>query len=167
MILEKANRLNSDGFCILYRNNDIDDELGPVAKYYIKISLLNPFELMDIETIYDRNSPLSNSLSCLHYESDYHLQSHFEEIISDGVAFLEKFYNVTLEGMLTLEQFERTYNPSLMVDAIKCNVWGEFGTYVKKLIYSDCNGYDFFNEEKDHTHPFELWDILEYLFDEK
>ena len=37
MILEKANRLNSDGFCILYRNNDIDDELGPVAKYYIKI----------------------------------------------------------------------------------------------------------------------------------
>ncbi|MBT2931261.1 hypothetical protein [Vibrio anguillarum] len=166
MILEKANRLNSDGFCVLYRNNEFGDEVGPIAKYYIKISLLNPFELMDIETIYNRNSPLSQSLYDLHRESDYHLQSHFDEIVSDGVDFLNKFYHVGLEGMLTLEQFEEVYNPSLMVDAIKCNVWGEFGTYVKKLIYSECDGFDFFNEEKDHTHPFELWEILAYLFGE-
>lgn len=167
MILEKANRLNSNGFCILYRNCDYGDEQSYIAKYYIQISLLNPFELMDIEKIYNRQSELSNSLYDLHCESKYHLQNHFEEIISDCVAFLRKFYRVGLEGALTLEQFEKMYNPNLSVDAIKCNVWGEFGSYVKKLIYSKSNGYDIFNEDKDHTHPFELWEILDYLFDEE
>lgn len=166
ILLEKANRLNSDGFCILYRNNDFDDELGPIAKYFIKISLLNPFEIMDIEKIYNRESQLSKSIYDLHRENDYHLQSHFSDIISDCVNFLKKFYSVGLESAMTLEQFEKAYNLGSSVDAIKCNVWGEFGSHVKKLIYSELSGYDIFDSETDHTHPFELWRVLDYLFDE-
>ena len=165
MILEKANRLNSDGFLILYKNNDFDNEKGCIAKYFIQISLINPFYIMEYDIISERESELSKSLNNLRRESEYHLQNHFEEIIKDSVKFLRKFYNVGLESALTLEEFENNLN--IGVDGIKCNVWGEFGNYLKRIIYADCSGYDFFDAEKDHTHPFELWEVLSYLFNKE
>lgn len=62
MIIESANRLGSNGFLYLINNTNFDCKRNFVAKYYITISLINPFEILNKNLLFNRNTKLSNYL---------------------------------------------------------------------------------------------------------
>lgn len=160
MILESANRINSNGFLFLIRNNDIRDDHVNVAKYYITLCLINPFEVSDKQMLLIRDSYLSRELYNTYYESEHHLQNHFYEIVKESELFLNKFYYISYESPVSYNLYEIS-TLKWDVDYISCNMWGEFGAYMRGKIYGSLNAHDIINGEVDHTNPFIFLDALE------
>lgn len=167
MLLESANRLNSNGFCFLTMNREFnDDDKGAIAKYFITIALFNPFEIFDIDVLTDRDTDLTRKIYDLYRQEPYHLQNHFFEIIANSKKFLSKFYYVTEEAPMSYDLYLLYLwkkNPNTI--DLKCNVWGEFGAYMKKMIYEYIDADNFFNGEVDHTNPFIFFECLEQVLE--
>lgn len=164
MLLDRANRLHSNGFYFVHKNENFSNEVGAIATYYLTIALLDPFKLLDVNALASRGSKISATLLKLAEDHDGHLQNHFWELVGEAEIFLKKFYGVTYEGASTYRQFtlaEKHRNARV----ISCNVWGEFGEFVREVIYTPRTGWDFFNEELDHTNPFCLWEAFDTIFD--
>ena len=164
MLLDRANRLGSNGFYFLHKNEYTENTCGPVATYFITIGLLDPFKLLDVPSLLSRKTNISSFLLDIASDHDSHLQNHFYELVSEAEQFLKKFYHVTYETPASYRQFSRAFESWQNVSAVSCNVWGEFGEFVREILYSNKTGEDFFNEELDHTNPFCLWEALEVVF---
>jgi len=164
MLLDRANRLGSNGFYFLHKNERTENTCGAVATYFITIGLFDPFKLLDVPSLLLRKTNISSFLLDIASDHDSHLQNHFYELVREAEQFLKKFYHVTYETPASYRQFSRALNFSRDVIAVSCNVWGEFGEFIREILYSNKAGEDFFNEELDHTNPFCLWEALEVVF---
>ncbi|QTT88508.1 hypothetical protein [Pseudomonas chlororaphis] len=165
MLLDRANRLGSNGFYFAHENRDISDEVGSVARYYLTIALVDPFKLLNMDALLMRKTNISKILLDMAQGCDSHLQNHFWELTREAVGFLNKFYAIRYETPVSYRQFSRSLGGWRNVSAISCNVWGEFGEFVREMIYAPKTGGDFFNEELDHTNPFCLWEVFEHMFE--
>lgn len=164
MLLDRANRLGSNGFYFLHKNERTENTCGAVATYFITIGLFDPFKLLDVPSLLLRKTNISSFLLDIASDHDSHLQNHFYELVREAEQFLKKFYHVTYETPASYRQFSRALDFSRDVIAVSCNVWGEFGEFIREILYSNKAGEDFFNEELDHTNPFCLWEALEVVF---
>ncbi|MGC8098652.1 hypothetical protein [Metapseudomonas otitidis] len=164
MLLDRANRLGSSGFYYVYKNKNFRNETGHIATYYLTIALLDPFKLLDVDALASRNTNISATLLEFAADSDGHLQNHFWELVGEAERFLEKFYTVRYEAPATYRQFSLAVEKWESI-AISCNMWGEFGEFVREVIYASKSGADILNEELDHTNPLCLWEAFETIFE--
>ncbi|PUA46938.1 hypothetical protein C5U62_02875 [Pseudomonas protegens] len=164
MLLDRANRLGSNGFYIVCKNDSFGNELGSIATYYLTIALLDPYKLLDVHSLLSRDTNISATLLKMAEDHDSHLQNHFWELVGEAEVFFKKFYKVRYETSATYRQFLCALESWQNVSAVSCNVWGEFGEFVREILYSSKAGEDIFNEELDHTNPSCLWDALDIIF---
>lgn len=164
MLLDRANRLSSNGFYFINKYYDSGDEVGAISTYFITIALVDPFKLLDIEKLTASSSELSDIVLEMAREGESHLQNHYWELVKEAQTFLGRFYSVSYEGCMSYSQYLRSVNRHMNVNTIACNVWGEFGEFVREVIYSDKSGFDILNEEIDHANPLCLWEALGKMF---
>ncbi len=140
LIAKEGDRNNSHGFVLIWRDTWHFDG---AANYHMILGFINPFLFLpftqDIGLIDASNSPLGQHF--LENSDNYH--SHYcEEVFAKGKMFLEKYFNVHIEGFSNWNNDRakphEVYNSTCLIChraiPLRVELWGALGDFSRELI---------------------------------